>query len=261
MNLLIHEIRINRISIIIWSAVISFMLGICVIIYPEMASQMNEMSTLFADMGSFSAAFGMDQVNFGEFMGYFGVECGNVLGLGGAFFSAIIGISVLAKEEGENTAEFLLTHPVSRSKIIFEKFISLILQIFILNITVATVVTLTILIIGEEVKISTVTLLLLAYLILQIEISSITFGISAFLRNRELGIGLGVAFLLYFLNIFSNLYDDVMFLKYITPFGYTDSAYIIENNKLDFKYLAVGLLFTAIGIVIGFIKYNKKDIT
>jgi ABC-2 type transport system permease protein len=53
-------------------------------------------------------SFGMDKLNFGEFMGYFGIECGNVLGLGGALFAALAGISALAKEEKDRTAEFLL---------------------------------------------------------------------------------------------------------------------------------------------------------
>ena len=96
MTLFFHELKRGRLSLAIWSVAIAFMLGVCVIIYPEMSSQMGDISEMFADMGSFSAAFGMDQINFGEFMGYFGIECGNVLGLGGAFFAAILGISALA---------------------------------------------------------------------------------------------------------------------------------------------------------------------
>ena len=205
MNILFHELKQNKLAIIIWSVVISFMLGVCVIIYPEMANQMNEISNMFADMGSFSAAFGMDQINFGEFIGYFGIECGNVLGLGGAFFAAITGITILAKEERDNTAEFLLTHPVSRNKVIIEKLLSVVAQILILNLSVASTVALTILIIGEEVKVLTIVIILLSYLILQIEIAAITFGISAFIKGQGLGIGLGIAFLLYFLNIFQIL--------------------------------------------------------
>ena len=122
MTLLKHELRQNKTSLIIWSAIISFMLAICVIIYPEMATQMGDISKMFADMGSFSAAFGMDQINFGTLLGYYSIECGNVLGMGGAFFAAICGAGVLAKEEKERTAEFLLTHPVSRRKIITDAF-------------------------------------------------------------------------------------------------------------------------------------------
>ena len=80
MTLVLHELRRNKIFLAVWTGVISFMLGVCVMIYPEMSSQMGEMTDMFANMGSFTEAFGMDKLNFGEFMGYFGIECGNVLG-------------------------------------------------------------------------------------------------------------------------------------------------------------------------------------
>ena len=54
-------------------------------------------------------------------MGFYGTECGNILGLGGAFFAAITGMSLLAGEEGGHTAEFLLTHPLGRTRIAGEK--------------------------------------------------------------------------------------------------------------------------------------------
>ncbi len=104
MTLIKHELRQGRMMLIIWSIVIAFMLAICVLIYPEMETQMGDVSSMFAEMGGFSAAFGMDRLNFGEFIGFFGVECGNILGLGGAFFAALLGITILAKEEKEQTA-------------------------------------------------------------------------------------------------------------------------------------------------------------
>ena len=148
MIIFFHELRQNKLSIIIWSAALSFMLGVCVIIYPEMSSQMGEISNMFADMGAFTEAFGMDQLNFGEFMGYFGVECGNTLGLGGAIFAAIVGVSALSKEEKNHTAEFLLTHPVSRAKIITEKLLAAFAQVIILNVAVVAITCLCILAVG-----------------------------------------------------------------------------------------------------------------
>lgn len=126
-----HELKQGWITLLIWTMVITFMLSLCIFIYPEMETQMADFNSMFAEMGSFSAAFGMDRLNFGEFMGFFGVECGNILGLGGAFFAALLGISALAKEEKEQTAEFLLTHPVSRRKIVGQKLVSMLIQILL----------------------------------------------------------------------------------------------------------------------------------
>ena len=261
MTLLKHELRQNKTSLIIWSAIISFMLAICVIIYPEMATQMGDISEMFADMGSFSSAFGMDNVNFGEFTGYFGVECGNVLGLGGAFFASILGISALAKEEHGHTAEFLLVHPITRKRIITEKLCSIFTQLVIMNVVVVGFTALSIVIIREKIDVKTIALMFLAYFILQLELASVTFGISAFLKNNGIGIGLGLATMMYFLNIISNLTEDAQFLKYITPFGYTDSAEIINNISLETKYLVVGIAFTLLGVFAAYWKYTRKDIS
>ena len=261
MTVFLHEIKRNRLALIVWSAAISFMLGISILIYPEMTSQMAEIGDMFSQMGSFSAAFGMDQLNFGEFTGYFGVECGNVLGLGGAFFAALYGISALSKEEKEHTAEFLLTHPISRTSVIAQKLAALFAQILALNVCVIAVAFGAMLAIGESADFGTVALIFLAYFLMQLEIAAITFGISAFLNGSGLGIGLGLALMLYFLNILANLSEDAKALKYVTPFGYTDSAYIVSNTAIAVKYLLPGIAIGLVAVGVAFWKYTKKDIT
>ena len=260
MTILKHELRQGRNSLIIWTAVIGLMLGICILIYPEMGDQMNALSGAFADMGSFSAAFGMDKVNFGEFLGFFSVECGNVLGLGGAFFAALLGISALAKEEKEHTAEFLLTHPVSRMKIVFQKWVSALVQIVILNIAAVVITVIAVCLIGQSPDIKPMALLFLAYFIMQVETAAVCFGISAFIDGAGLGIGLGLAALFYFLNIIANLTENAKFLKYLTPFGYTDGADIIVNGRIEAGYLTAGVVIMLAGVAAAFVKYWRKDI-
>ena len=256
-----HELKRNRTSLLIWTGVIAFMLAVCVIIYPEMAPQMGEISDMFADMGSFSDAFGMDQINFGEFMGYFAIECGNTLGLGGAVFAALTGVLALYKEEKDHTAEFLLTHPVSRISIISQKLAAVFAQITILNAAVAAACALSVIAIGESVDAYLFFLLFLSYYLLQLEIAAVSFGISAFIKNGGVGIALGIAFVLYFVNILSNLGEELEFLKYITPFSYADGSAIVSAEAIEIKYLAVGSVFFATGIAAAFVKYGKKDIS
>lgn len=260
MTILRHELRQGRLSLAIWAGAIALMLGVCVLIYPEMSAQMEDISSVFADMGSFSQAFGMDRISFGEFMGFFGVECGNVLGLGGAFFAALLGISALAKEEKEHTAEFLLTHPLSRARVVAEKLCAVAVQILLLNLVAVAITALSVLLIGEKPDIKTMALLFAAYLLMQLEVAAITFGISAFLSRGTLGIGLGLAAVFYFLNILANLTEDAKFLKYITPFGYTEGADIIAEGAINSGYLCVGMLLSVVSIAAAFWKYQRKDI-
>jgi ABC-2 type transport system permease protein len=260
MTLFLHELRRGRLSLIIWTLAVSYLLAITIILYPEMKTQMSEMNDMFANMGNFTAAFGMDKLNFGEFMGYLGIECSNQLGLGGALFAAIMGISALSKEERDKTAEFLLSHPVSRTKIVLCKYLALLLQVTIFTAGIALFTAISVLIIGETVEVGAIVLLFFAYLLLMYEIASITFGIPAFIGKGGMAIGLGVALLLYFMGIISNITKEVEFLKYFTPFAYTDTNKIINDLVIEPRYLAVGAVLTAIGIAAAFIKYTKKDI-
>lgn len=259
MTVFLHELKRARISLPIWSAAIAFMLAVSVLIFPEMAPQMSQMEDMMSNMGSFSDAFGMNSISFARFTDYFAIECGNVLGLGGAIFAAITGVLMLSKEEKERTAEFLFTHPLSRSRIVLEKLLALAAQVVILNLVSAAVSMLSIAAIGESPDYSAIWLLFLAYFLMELEIALLCFGISAFMRNG-LGVGLGLAIGLYFLNILSNITEEAEFLKYITPFALTDSSYILQNHALKAEYLAIGAAISAAAVVAAFIRYSKKDL-
>lgn len=260
MTMIRHELRQNRISLAVWTLAVGFLMIICILIFPEMKEEMDGVGDMFASMGSFSEAFGMDQVSFGTLTGFYAVECGNILGLGGAFFAALCGVSALAKEEKEHTAEFLLTHPVSRLRIVTDKLIAVSLQVLLMNAVVYAASIGSIAAVGEEIPWKEVSLLHLAYLLLQMEIAAICFGISAFLRHGSVGIGLGTAAILYFLNLIANITDSAEFLRYITPFGYAEGTDIVTNVSLDGGLIALGLAYGAAGIAAAYVKYCRKDI-
>lgn len=260
MTLVRHELRQSRISFIIWTASIGFLLGICVFLFPEMKGQMEDVSDMFSSMGSFTDAFGMDRLNFGTLLGFYAIECGNVLGLGGAFFAALCAAAVLSKEEKDRTAEFLLTHPVSRIRIVTQKLVSVYVQIIALNLIIYVISVSSIAAIGESVPWKEINLLHLAYFLLQAELAGICFGISAFVRRGSAGIGLGIATGMYFLNLVANIAQAAEFLKYLTPFGYAEGADIVTEGRLDGMLVAIGLAFGAAGIGAAYMKYSGKDI-
>ena len=260
MTMVKHEINVGKLSFLIWTASVGMLLAVCVFLYPEMKGEMEGVSELFASMGSFTAAFGMDKLNFGTLIGYYAVECGNILGLGGGFYAALCGAGILSKEEKERTAEFLLVHPVSRSRIVTEKLIAVFLQITAMNLLIYALAAGSMAAIGEDIPWKELNLLHLAYYLMQLEIGGVCFGISAFMRKGTLGAGLGLAAMLYCLNLVANIADAASFLKYITPFGYCDGADIVSEGSLDGALVAVGALIGVAGIAAAYLKYTKKDI-
>lgn len=255
-----HELRLGRKSFLIWLCSLSLLLGICIFLFPEMKKEMDTISEMFSSMGAFTAAFGMDKLNFGTLVGYYAIECGNVLGLGGAFFASLCAVSILSKEEKERTAEFLLTHPVGRIRIITEKLLAVLIQVILMNAAVFLVSIGSMAAIGESIPWKEMILLHLAYLLMQIELAGICFGVSAFIRRSSLGIGLGIAILMYFLNIMANITDSVSFLKYITPFGYCDGSAVVSDLSLDAVKICIGMAIGLVGVCAAYIEYGRKDI-
>ena len=175
-------------------------------------------------------------------------------------FAALIGITALSKEERDRTAEFLLTHPVSRSHVTAQKLLAVMAQVVILNAAVVLVAVLATLAIGESIDGKLFFNVFLGYLLMQLEIACVTFGLSAFIRGGGIGIGLGLAFVLYFMNILANLTDSAEFLRYITPFSYADGTAIVSSGAIEVKYLIPGIAYALIGVAAAFIKYERKDI-
>lgn len=260
MTIYIKELKQGMKGFIIWTASIAFMMFICIMMFPEMKGEMDSVSDVFANMGGFTAAFGMDKLSFGELMGFYGIECGNILGLGGGFFAALVGVVALSKEEKERTAEFLLTHPVSRCSVVTQKLLSVLTQVVLMNIIVVAVCLGSAAAIGEDFQMKEFMLLHVAYLVMQVEISCICFGISAFIKRGSIGVGLGLALACYFMNIVCNISEKAEFLRYITPYAYAEASNIISESALETELIAIGAAVSAVCVIIAYIKYLKKDI-
>ena len=253
------ELRAGMVSFLIWSAAVGGLMAMCVWMYPSFAGSMDDVSALFAGMEGFSSAFGMDKLAFGSIMGFYGVECGNIMGLGGAFFAALTGMGLLAGEEGGHTAEFLLTHPVSRGRIAAEKLAALAAMILALNQVCFACGMGSILGIGEEPVWSDLLKYHGTLLLMQLEIGGVCFGLSSLLRRSSYGLAIGLAAGMYFLGIFINLDTGMEPLRFVTPYYYADAARVFAGEPLA-DAIAVGCGLGVLGAAFGLWRYAGKDI-
>lgn len=255
-----HELKQSAKAMGLWTACIAAFMAMCIFMFPSMRGEMDKVGEMFASMGGFSAAFGLDRLNFGSMIGFYATECGNILGLGASMFAALAGVSSLSKEENDHTAEFLLTLPVSRSSVIGAKVLSLIVQICVLNIVCTLIAMASIWAIGETVEWNTLILLNLSYLLVHIELGCIGVAISSFCTRTNAGVGIAMAVVLYFVNIVANISPDAKALKYITPFAYAEGADIIEKANLDWCLAGIGIALSVVSICIAFARYSSRDI-
>lgn len=259
MTIFRKELRSGAVSFLIWSAVVGGLMAVCVGLYPSISGSMEDVSALFAGMGDFSAAFGLDKLQFGTILGFYGTECGNILGLGGAFFAALTAMGLLAGEEGGHTAEFLLTHPVGRLRAAGEKLAALFVLVLGLNLVCFACGAGGILLIGEEADWGDLLRYHGALLLMQLEIGGLCFGLSALLRRGGVGLGMGLTALLYFAGLLLNLDQGLDWLRFVTPYYYADAARLFAGETQAAPVLA-GCMLGALGMGFGLWWYGRKDI-
>lgn len=258
--IIIHELKAYFKTFLIWTSVIAGMDFCFMLMYSSFQDSMSTIADTFSDMGSFTAAFGMDRLSISTPLGYYGIEIGAILSLGGALFAAMIGTGLLSKEEGGHTSEFLYTLPFNRVSVVLQKIAATFLIILGFDITNFIAGVAAFPLVDAEIEWKAMLLYHLAQFLMHLEIAAISILISAFTKKINFGIGLGVAMILYFLDMMSRILEQLEKVKYITPFYYANAADVITNLKIEGPLLLIGLCITLFSILIGTWYYSKRDL-
>lgn len=261
MTLYLHELKMNRLSFLVWLLSVAAMCCGCIFLFPLMEDSMADMSDAFASMGGFSAAFGMDRLAITTLEGFFGTEIGTIFALGGGMYAALLGIGMLSKEESGHTAEFLHTLTLDRTEIVTSKLLAVLTYLTLFDVICFATFVGSAAAIGQNMNMTSLTGYLLAQYLCQLEIAAVCFALSAAFRRSGMGLGLGIALVLYVLDIISRITEQISFLKYITPFYYSNATDIFVNEgKIEPVLAIIGAVIMVIGVAAAYKVYNERDI-
>jgi ABC-2 type transport system permease protein len=259
MTLLKQEWKMNIKSLLIWTLCVGLCCSGCILLFDSVAESMEEMAKSFSEMGSFSAAFGMDKVSVATLPGFYATEISIIFLLGGAMFAAMTGAVLLSKEEEGHTMEFLHTMPVSRTYIYLWKYVALLLLIIVFNAVCIGLDVIGFVTIGEEIAMAEYVEYHILALVMQIEIGSICYLISSVCKRKQIGLALGIAVLFYLMDIMCNIVPDLEFLRFFTPFYYANAAQIYSGGDSRIGLMFLGLAVTIVAVFAGGMVYKKRD--
>lgn len=261
--MLLRELKVNIKSLIIWTSILVGMFLIVFLVYPSIinegnAEMLNKMMTAFPE--EMLKAFNMDISAISSVFGWFKTEGYMFLTIIGALYSAILGSTILVKEESDKTIEFLYSKPTTRNKIVTSKILCGVINIFILSL-LTYIFNMIGFKLSDDLEITEFTLLSFAPLMLYYSMFFIMLFISTFFRKTKkvMGVGIAIVFISYFFQMVGNLSDKVSFFKKISLFELAPARDIILKSKIDFNIILISLviiIFTSIGT---YIRYNKKD--
>ena len=261
MTLLIHELKRNLKSLLIWTLSVGILCGGCLLLCESLEESMAEMAAAYSSMGAFSAALGMDKMNIGTIEGFYATEIGLMFALGGAMFAAMTGASIVSKEEEGHTSEFLNTLPLGRGYIAGWKYGALVVLVLLFQVICLIFIGIGFAGAGEWPPVREFVLFHGTQILMQLEIGSICFLISAISKRRQIGGALGLAMLLYMLDLLCRVLPDLENLKYVTPYYFSNAADIFSTGEIPMEMMLISVFVTVGSAAAAVIIYKKRDLS
>lgn len=261
MNMLSQEIKRSFRSWLYFSLAMCGTLAIFTAFFTALkadAQLLNDMLQNFPD--EFRAAFGFADVDLSKIEGYFAFMLGYVI-LIGAVFAMKQALSLLSEEGRRGTIDFLMTKPVSRTKIFTSKLVAILLQLLTQNILLfATAYIFVRLILEEGFDLRLMLLMSFATFFVQLFFVGLGLSLAAALQKLKsvMPLTLGVVFFFFAINMVNDSLQDRK-LSFFTPFAYFKGSDLIRAEAYDPAYIITALaVFTGFSLLAWLI-YRKKD--
>jgi len=257
-----REWKCNARGLIIWTAVLCGLVLLMMSVYPsfaENAKEMEDMLELFP--APLQNVFGMNTLNLGTFTGYYGVEVHLINTLVGSVYAALLAAGILAKEENDHTAEFLLSKPVTRAAVTGQKLAAVLTNLFVLNAAITAISFACTGFSDEAVELDILAWYMLAAFLLHVTVASVSFLLSATMRRSRsiVSLALGIVLLSYALHVIAGLSGRFDFLRHVSVFSFVDAA-AVANNGIAGRDVTVMLLVILLCCAGAFGYYRNKDI-
>jgi ABC-2 type transport system permease protein len=262
MNIYIHELKANRKSTIIWSLSLMMIVVLFLSFYPSFSKDADDFTKIMA--GYPEAIRNALGVNLGNFFSVIGFYCFplSFITLCGAIQAMNLGTSIVSKEVREKTADFLLTKPVTRTTVLTFKLLAAFTSIVITNIVYLVAASfMAFQVKTEDFSFKIFIMLSLTMFFIQLMFLALGIIISVLVPRIKsvLTVSLATVFAFYFLGIFSSTSGEEA-KRYISPFKYFDTGYIIKHGSYEATFLIVGAVIITVAIASSYFVYAKKDI-
>ncbi len=264
MNIFLYELKTYRISLIFWSLGILGLMAMFMMIYPSFAADTELMDKMLANYPeAMLKAFGMDaELPLSSIPGYFTFTFAFIQ-LVLAIQSANYGFHFLSVEERELTADFLLSKPISRSRILSAKLCAVVLGLIIINAVVwaASYGFIELFSDGHSYNPENIAVLLASVPVFQLFFIGVGAVLSAALKKIRsvLAFSMALAFGTYIMNALRNIAGGTV-LGLLTPFYHFDPVYILKNGSWNMQTAMISISIIVVTVIGAYVLYLKKDI-
>ena len=262
MNIYLHELKAYRKSTIIWSCSLVLLIILFLSMFPSFSKDATDVKKLLEGYPeAFRKAIGLSLDTLFTLLGFYSYLFVYV-GLCGSIQAMNLGTSIISKEVREKTADFLLTKPVTRKAIMTAKLLAILTSLVITNVVylVAAIIMATA-VKTEAFSLKIFIMISITLFFVQLMFMALGVIISVLFPKIKsvLPISLGTVFGFFMLGMLSTTTSTDIW-RFLIPFKYYDTAYIIKNSNYETSFIIVEIVFIVVTIFASYLIYSKKDI-
>jgi len=263
LNIFRNEFKTKLPSTIGWSAAIAGLILVFSAMFSAIAGQVESLNNFLANYPKeLLIAFGLNGVDLSTVLGFFSFVF-LFIQICLAIQAANYGFSLVSVEESEWTADFLLTKPVKRTRIMTSKVAAAVVCLTITNAAVwaASFLFLNLFRGSHPLDSATLSLLLASIFVFQLFFLGVGLGISMLVRRIRSVIpySLALAFGMYVLSAFGSQLGTSI-LEKITPFKHFEPVYALQHGTYDWALVIVSVIVILVSVTAGYILYSRRDI-
>lgn len=257
-----REWRAHKKSMLLWAIAPALLQAMTLSMQPEMAKEGSLFEQKLAMMPKeMIQGFGLVTKNLSDPAWFMGTNFTIVL-LIGAVFAALVGASLVAREESEGTAESLFALPVPRAVVVVGKVLAGVLLVVGLDVIVGAVAFATYAAIGVSLASSALIVAqLVAATLLHLAILGLALLASTLLRapRAASSTGMGLALALYGVHSVGAMKVELAGLAKLSPFHYARPIAILEAGGLPADVVVLPLLFV-VAVALALVRVERKDL-
>lgn len=261
MNIFLHELKAYRKSVIIWACSMAALAVMFIFIFSSATGDLESVKNVMKSMPEAARkVLGIYVDSISTLEGFYSFVFVYVL-LCGAIQAMNIGTSIISKEVRDKTADFLLTKPVKRDRILTFKLLAALSSLVITNIIYVIVTVSMTFTVKSEFNMTIFLLISITLLFVQLMFMSLGVLISVIAGKIKsvTSISLSTVFSFFIIGALGSILGDQA-VRYISPFKYFDTAYIINHSAYETSFLIAGIIFVIAAITASYVIYIKKDI-
>jgi len=251
MNVFLREMKSHRWGLLFWCIGIFWMVAAGMMKYSAFEASGQSVSDMLQQLPEgLRAVFGLSGFDVTTAAGFYGMLYLYLVVMGG-IHAALIGASVISKEERDRTSEFLYTKPSTRGRILTAKLAAGLVNIIVVNLATLTSSFYYVDMYNKDEPFGAKIMLLMVGMFF---IQAIFLSIGAFLAGTTHkpktapSRASSIMFLAFMLSVIVNLNEDLDILKYLTPFKYFEAAPLMSNGGLEIGYVALSVAIIVIAI-------------